>query len=89
MVALKNHPIWERLGDPALFDDGLGNPYEPFAFGSGMGTVDVSRDDAMGLGIIDRDTQVDKTEDRLIFQPKAQRGKDARETTDFDRLMPH
>lgn len=59
MVALKNHPIWERLGDPALFDDGLGNPYEPFAFNSGMGTMDVSRDDAMGLGIIDRDTQIE------------------------------
>jgi hypothetical protein len=59
MVALKNHPIWERLGDPALFDDGLGNPYEPFAFNSGMGTVDVSRDDAMALGLIDRDTQIE------------------------------
>lgn len=58
MVALKNHPIWERLGSPALFDDGLGNPYPPFAFGSGMDVRDVSREEAMEMGLIDRDTRV-------------------------------
>ena len=38
MVALKDSPIWARLGS---YDDGLGNPFPPFAFGSGMGWEDV------------------------------------------------
>lgn len=59
MVALKNHPIWEALGSAALFEDGLGNPYPPFAFNSGMDVQDIDRDEAMELGIIDRDTQVE------------------------------
>lgn len=52
LVALKNHPIWDRLGDPALFPDGLGNPWPPFAFSSGMRTKDVGREDAEGMGLI-------------------------------------
>jgi hypothetical protein len=58
LVALKNHAIWDQLGAPELFDDGLGNPYPPFAFGSGMDVRDVSRDEAMEMGLIDRDTRV-------------------------------
>lgn len=38
MVALKTSPIWARLGS---YDDGLGNPFPPFAFGSGMGWEDI------------------------------------------------
>lgn len=34
MIALCDSPIWARLGS---YDDGLGNPFPPFAFGSGMG----------------------------------------------------
>jgi hypothetical protein len=71
MVALKNHPIWDRLGDPALFDDGLGNPFPPYAFGSGMEVQDVSRDAAMTLGIIDRDTQVAPRQLDFSLQPSA------------------
>jgi hypothetical protein len=51
MVALKNHPIWTALSR-------FGTPYEPFDFGSGMGTEDVPRSEAMELGLIDRDTQI-------------------------------
>ncbi len=58
MVALKNHPIWEHLGDTSLFDDGLDNPWPPFAFGSGMDVRDVTREEAMELGLIDRDTVI-------------------------------
>lgn len=60
MVALKDSPIWQALGDGAGgFDsDALHNPYPPFAFQSGMSTADVSRDEAMTLGLIDRDTRV-------------------------------
>lgn len=59
MVALKNHPIWQALGSAELFDDALGNPYPPFAFSSGMDVRDVDREEAMELGLIDRDTRVE------------------------------
>lgn len=56
MVDLKTSPVWVRLGDPSEFDDGLGNPYPPFAFNSGMDVRDVDRTEAIALGLIDRDT---------------------------------
>ena len=56
MIALKNSDIWDRLGDPAIFKDGLGNPYPPFAFNSGMRVEDVSRDEAEELGVIAKGT---------------------------------
>lgn len=52
MIALKNHPIWDRLGDPALFSDGLCQPWPPFAFGSGMCVRDVERSEAEAIGLI-------------------------------------
>jgi len=58
MIALKTDPIWDSLGDPDLFPDGLGNPYPPFAFNSGMDVRGVSRDEAVALGLIDPDTQL-------------------------------
>ncbi len=58
MIALKNHAIWERLGDPNLFADGLGNPWPPFAFNSGMDVRDVRREVVEELGLIDRGEQV-------------------------------
>ena len=58
MIALKDDPVWEQLGSSDLFDDGLDNPYPPFAFNSGMDVQDVDRDEAIKLGLIDRDTQV-------------------------------
>lgn len=52
MVALKDSPIWQSLGDGAgVFTDTLGNPYPPFAFNSGMGWEDVDRDEAADLGL--------------------------------------
>lgn len=60
MVALKNHPIWQALGDGAGgYDDTLGNPWPPFAFNSGMNIIDVSRDDAVELGIMGEDDTVE------------------------------
>ncbi len=53
MVALKDSPIWQALGNGAGgYRDALGNPYPPFAFGSGMGVVNVSRKEAIELGLI-------------------------------------
>ena len=52
MVALKVSPVWQALGDGAGgYRDTLGNPYPPFAFNSGMGWVDVSREECEALGL--------------------------------------
>lgn len=51
LVALKDDPIWEAISR-------FGQPYPPFDFNSGIEVADVSRSDAIALGLIDRDTQV-------------------------------
>ena len=52
MVALKDSPVWQALGDGAGgFRDTLGNPFPPFAFNSGMGWVDVTREECEELGL--------------------------------------
>lgn len=51
MIALKNDEIWVKLSR-------FGLPYPPFDFNSGMDVSDVDRDEAVALGLIDRDTQV-------------------------------
>jgi hypothetical protein len=44
MVALKTSPIWAALGQGVGgYDDAIGSPYPPFAFGSGMAWVNVGR----------------------------------------------
>lgn len=53
MIAAKDDPVWVELGSSANFDDALDNPYPPFAFGSGMGWIEVPRDEALALGVID------------------------------------
>jgi hypothetical protein len=47
-IALKTSPIWLALGELGPF----GNPHPPYEWGSGMGTIDVSRAEAEELGII-------------------------------------
>lgn len=71
MVALKNAEIWSRLGDPKLFPDGLGNPYPPFAFNSGMDVRDVSRSDAEALGVIERGAPAPTPQPRDLAQDMA------------------
>lgn len=51
MIALKNDPIWTKISR-------FGTPYPPFDFGSGMDVQDIDRDEAITLGLIDRDTQI-------------------------------
>ena len=52
MVARKDSPVWDKIGDGAGgYRDTLGNPYPPFAFNSGMDWEDVDIDTADGLGI--------------------------------------
>jgi hypothetical protein len=59
MVARKDDPVWDKLGDSGLFNDGLDQPYPPFAFNSGMGVREVSREDALSLAVIDADTDIE------------------------------
>jgi hypothetical protein len=51
MIARKNDPIWEKISR-------FGEPYPPFDYNSGMWTRDISRAEAMELGVIDRDTLI-------------------------------
>ena len=52
MVALKNSPIWRELGNGAGgFRDTLGNPFPPFAFGSGLDWEDVDAEECSVLGL--------------------------------------
>ena len=50
-VALKNDPVWEAISE-------FGTPYPPFDFNSGMWVEDVSREEAIDLGLIDEDQQI-------------------------------
>lgn len=50
-VARKDSEVWLEISD-------FNRPWPPFKFGSGMGLRDVSRREAMDLGLIDRDTQI-------------------------------
>jgi DNA-binding transcriptional regulator YdaS (Cro superfamily) len=53
MIALKSSPVWKALGNGAGgYRDTLGNPYPPFAFSSGLGWQDVSREKCVRLGLI-------------------------------------
>jgi hypothetical protein len=50
MIALKTSPIWQALADGAGgFNDTLGSPYPPFAFGSGLAWAGVGRKEWMKL----------------------------------------
>jgi hypothetical protein len=51
MIALKNDPIWLKISD-------FGHPHPPFAFGSGMDMVDVSRVEAVELGLTNWRTEI-------------------------------
>ena len=44
MIALKDDPVWLKISD-------FGHPHPPFAFGSGMDMVDISRVEAVELGL--------------------------------------
>ena len=56
MIAKKNAPIWRAISD-------FGHPYPPFAFRSGIGVEDVSRDEAEDLGVIAVDEVIEPDPD--------------------------
>jgi hypothetical protein len=54
MAALKESDIWQALGDgEGGYTDTLGNPFPPFAFNSGMWTEELSRAEAVELGLLE------------------------------------
>lgn len=55
MIAKKDDDVWQNLGDGAGgYKDTLGNPFPPFAVGSGMRTRNVDWKDALALGVIQK-----------------------------------
>jgi hypothetical protein len=54
MVALKSSGIWQSLGDGAGgFDDALGNRSDPLWWNTGYRQMEIAREDAEGLGLLD------------------------------------
>jgi hypothetical protein len=66
MIALKDADVWSQLGNSGLFDDGLDTTYPPYAFNSGMGWREVSREDAIALGVISAGEMPDFQATRLF-----------------------
>ena len=55
MIALKDSPLWQSLGDGAGdYTDVLDNPFPPYAFGSGMGWRAVPLAEMKALGFDER-----------------------------------
>ena len=52
MIARKNAPVWYAISR-------FGTPWPPFDFGSGMDVADVSREEAVDLGVISENETVD------------------------------
>ncbi len=65
MIARKDSPIWEELGNPDNFDDAIGTSYPPFAFNSGMGWRDVDRAECVSVGLIDENDQIAPTDNEF------------------------
>jgi hypothetical protein len=63
MIALKTSPVWVNL---SRFD----NPWPPYDYGSGMGVVDISRDEAERLGVITPEQTI--TPEPLLFPDQAE-----------------
>ncbi len=59
LIALKSSPIWAALGNgTGGYRDTLGNPYPPFAYGSGMDWDDVGREECIELGLVKEDEEI-------------------------------
>lgn len=54
MIAIKGSDVWRKLGEGAGgYKDTLGNPFAPFAFGSGYGLRELPRGECLMLGVIE------------------------------------
>ena len=82
MIAAKDDAVWQEIANA---EDGLGNPYPPFAFGSGMDVRDIARSEAIELGVITEDTTVEAQP--RDFNDLLQATPNVRETALRDALM--
>lgn len=64
MVALKTDEIWTRLSR-------FGTPWPPFDFNSGMGLKEINREEAIDLGLIEKDEAVEPMEEQFNSRLKA------------------
>ncbi|MDR2981994.1 MAG: hypothetical protein LBV12_07070 [Puniceicoccales bacterium] len=55
MIARQGDPIWTAISQ-------FGNPWAPFAWGSGMDTEDIDRDESLALGVLQPDQPVEPEE---------------------------
>ena len=60
MMWRKDSPVGLYLG--SAWEDSLGNDYDPRALGTGMWTTEVNREDAIDIGLIDPDDEVEPRE---------------------------
>lgn len=82
MIAPKDSAVWQALGDGAGgFEDTLGNPFPPFAFGSGYGLREVGREECLLIGVISETDEIAKPAKRPEPGVKDQRVDD--ETLDW------
>lgn len=82
-IALKSSPIWAALGSGAGgFRDTLGNPYPPFAYGSGLDWDDVGRERCEALGLLEPGAQI--TLERTSLAPGAAEVADMERRYGFD-----
>lgn len=93
MVALKTSPIWQKIADGAGgFEDTLGSPYPPFAFGSGLAWVGVSRSEWKRLckaeGVRDGLEQITSKSKELKVREKQAKDEISR-TIGVSRPMEH
>lgn len=58
MIATKDSPIWAELGSSELFPDALDSAIPPFAFNSGFGWREISREECIALGVITENAEV-------------------------------
>lgn len=70
MVALKDDQVWSELGSSALFEDGLDSDVPPYAYNSGMGWREVSREECRELGLITGDEMPESTDARFFDETK-------------------
>jgi hypothetical protein len=64
MIALKNDPIWKEMNR-------FGVPWKPFDWGSGMGTRNIGRREALALGVV-KESDAPQAPEKLPFNENAQ-----------------
>lgn len=59
-LALKNHPVWRKLGDPKVFPDGLGIDHPPFYAGSKLGWSPIDKTECVLIGVMEGSVSPDR-----------------------------